>query len=253
MYALRVRALRSGLSAARSNIARRGLSIVAAFSISITGSACAPAARTAVVAPPSGHMQLAEPAPLQDMSYIGHITLLEETGAEETPIVIEAPGAEGLASAYARRYGISPELALSIVEHAVNEGIDPELGFRLIRVESVFKVSARGPAGALGLTQLMPSTARALDRSLDTEREVLDPDANLRTGFRYLRRMIERYDDVRLGLLAYNRGEGSVDRALRRGVDPENGYSRKVLGLPGGGKAYTGTGLLPSTLPADRG
>src|SRR5690606_30096797 len=90
-----------------------------------------------------------------------------------------------------------------------------------------------------------PSTARAIDRSLDTEREVLDPETNLRTGFRYLRAMIERYGgDVRLGLLAYNRGEGTVDRVLRRGADPENGYSHLVLGTTSS-SPYTGTGIIP--------
>lgn len=149
---------------------------------------------------------------------------------------------DALAASYAERYRIPTLLAGQIIEAAREEGIDPELGFRLIRVESVFKPNARGPQGALGLTQLMPSTARAVDRSLRTEAEILEPRANLRTGFRYLRRMIDRYDgDVRLGLLAYNRGSNNVDRALRAGTDPENGYSGRVLNLSG--QRYTGTGL----------
>src|SRR5690606_26381784 len=144
-----------------------------------------------------------------------------------------------LGAAYARRYDISEELATDIAEHALAEGIDPDLAFRLVRVESVFHVRARGPQGALGLTQLMPGTARWLDRSVRTERDIFEPANNLRVGFRYLRRLINQYGEVRLALLAYNRGEGTVDRALRRGVDPENGYSRKVLGT-GGKNPYTG-------------
>jgi len=144
---------------------------------------------------------------------------------------------------YARRYNISRELASTIIDTAVEEGIDPELGFRLVRVESLFRPNARGPGGSLGLTQLMPSTARAVDRSLRTEADILDPATNLRVGFRYLRRMIERYDgDVRLGVLAYNRGSQAIDRALTSGRDPENGYSSKVLGSPG--SRYVGDGLL---------
>ena len=54
----------------------------------------------------------------------------------------------------------------------------------------------------------------------------------------------DRYGEVRLGLLAYNRGERAVDRALRRGADPENGYTRKVLGT-GGSDPYDGPGLVP--------
>jgi len=144
---------------------------------------------------------------------------------------------------YARRYNISRDLASTIIEMAVAEGIDPELGFRLVRVESVFRPNARGAGGALGLTQLMPSTARAVDRSLRSDAQILEPETNLRVGFRYLRRMIERYDgDVRLGLLAYNRGSGTVDRALQAGRDPENGYSSKVLGRAA--TRYRGAGLL---------
>src|SRR5690606_28046859 len=167
-----------------------------------------------------------------EMAYVGRLLApAAQLAVDEDVVALERPSEEPRAAAYARRYDISTDLALDIVENALAEGVDPELGFRLVRVESVFDVRARGRSGALGLTQLMPSTARAIDRSLDTEREVLDPETNLRTGFRYLRAMIERYGgDVRLGLLAYNRGEGTVDRVLRRGADPENGYSHLVLG-----------------------
>jgi soluble lytic murein transglycosylase-like protein len=144
---------------------------------------------------------------------------------------------------YARRYNISADLARTIVEVATAEGIDPDLAFRLVRVESRFNVRARGPGGSLGLTQLMPATARSLDRSLRTDAQILDPETNLQLGFRYLRRMIERYDgDVRLGLLAYNRGPVAVDRALANRQDPENGYSRRVLGTTA--NRYQGPGLL---------
>lgn len=148
------------------------------------------------------------------------------------------------AGSYAQIYGISRDLAQQIIDVALSEGIDPELGFRLVRVESVFRTRARGPQGALGLTQLMPSTARSIDGSLRTREQILEPATNLRVGFRYLRRMIEKYDgSVRLGLLAYNRGEGTVSRALRQGRDPENGYSHRVLGTRTE-HPYRGTGLV---------
>lgn len=163
---------------------------------------------------------------------------------EEAAAVAAAAAAES-AAGYARRYGISTELASKIHDVALAEGIDPDLGFRLVRVESRFNARARGPMGALGLAQLMPGTARALDRSLRTEAQILEPATNLRLGFGYLRRMIERYDgDVRLALLAYNRGPNAVDRALRAGRDPENGYSRKVLGARGSTTVYRGAGLV---------
>jgi soluble lytic murein transglycosylase-like protein len=163
--------------------------------------------------------------------------------SEEAAAAARAESAAG-AAPFARRYGVSNDLAQKIYDAALAEGIDPDLGFRLVRVESRFNTRARGPRGALGLAQLMPSTARALDRSLRTEAQILDPTTNLRLGFGYLRRLIDRYDgDVRLGLLAYNRGSGTVDRVLRNGGDPENGYSRKVLGSRAA-NAYQGPGRI---------
>lgn len=161
----------------------------------------------------------------------------------EVVLEILPPDERGRAAAYARQYRISEALALQIIESALREGVDPELAFRLIRAESRFRTTARGPRGALGLMQLMPSTARALDRTLRTESDILDPARNLRTGLRYLRSLIDRYNgDVHLGLLAYNRGTGAVDRALREGRDPENGYTARVLGIDG--TRYTGSGVV---------
>jgi Transglycosylase SLT domain len=146
--------------------------------------------------------------------------------------------------AFAMRYRISTDQARQIHEVARAEGIDPELGFRLVRVESAFNPQARSRVGALGLTQLMPSTARWLERGI-TRQAILEPRTNLRIGFRYLRGLINKYNgDLQLALLAYNRGDGAVDRDLRRGRNPENGYSRAVLGT--GVQRYSGTGLLPN-------
>ncbi|MDQ3556496.1 MAG: transglycosylase SLT domain-containing protein [Gemmatimonadota bacterium] len=170
--------------------------------------------------------------------------------AEAAPLAhsLRPDSTRAAAERYAGRYRIPLQLARTILEAAQAEGLDPELGFRLVRVESVFKTNARGAGGALGLVQLMPGTARSIDRALRTEEEILKPETNLRVGFRYLRQMIRRYEgDVRLGLLAYNRGETVVDRALKRGADPENGYSHKVLGTRTGitGTPYKGSGIVP--------
>jgi len=144
--------------------------------------------------------------------------------------------------AFAMRYRIPTDQARQIHDIARAEGIDPELGFRLVRVESGFNPWARSRVGALGLTQLMPGTARWLSRGI-TRQEILEPGTNLHIGFRYLRGLIAKYDgDLELALLAYNRGDGAVDRDLRRGRNPENGYSRAVLGT--GLQRYGGTGLI---------
>lgn len=127
-------------------------------------------------------------------------------------------------------YPVSQGLAELIHSAAVENGIEPEVAFGLIRAESSFKTSATSPVGAIGLTQLMPNTAKWL--SPETSRAQLrDPETNVRIGFGYLRQLIDKYEgDVDLALVAYNRGPGTVDRALRRGQNPDNGYSAFVKG-----------------------
>jgi len=139
--------------------------------------------------------------------------------------------AEELASKYRRRgYDVSPSLARQIHEAAVANRIDPTLAFGLVRTESAFRNSATSPVGAVGLTQLMPATARWLERGT-TRKDLRNPEVNLRIGFRYLRGLIEKYDgDTDLALLAYNRGPGTVDRVLKRGGNPDNGYADAVMG-----------------------
>jgi soluble lytic murein transglycosylase-like protein len=138
--------------------------------------------------------------------------------------------ADELAEKYRDRgYKVSPTLARQIHDAAVANQIDPKLAFGLVRTESAFKNSATSPVGAIGLTQLMPGTARWLKSGV-TRSDLRNPEVNLSIGFRYLRDLIRRYDgDTALALTAYNRGPGTVDRVLKRGGDPDNGYAGKVM------------------------
>lgn len=144
---------------------------------------------------------------------------------------------------YALEYGVSLQLASDIERAALAEGIDPELGFRLVRVESGFYERAVSPVGALGLTQLMPATAESLQPGI-TRDQIFERHTNLRLGFRYLRWLLEVYEgDVDEALHAYNRGPGTVARLRARGEDPANGYAEKVL-RGAGTPAYSGHGLV---------
>lgn len=139
--------------------------------------------------------------------------------------------AEALAEKYRRGgFTVSSRLARQIHEAAVDNGIEPEIAFGLVKTESGFKNSATSYVGAVGLTQLMPATARWIKPGV-TVGELRNSETNLRIGFRYLRDLLRKYDgDTELALLAYNRGPGTVDRVLRRGGDPDNGYADMVMG-----------------------
>ncbi len=145
---------------------------------------------------------------------------------------------------HAIRYRISVDLAADIERAAIAEGIDPELAFRLVRVESGFHERAVSSAGALGLTQLMPATARELQPGI-TREQIFDRNTNLRLGFRYLHWLLRLYDGrLDEALHAYNRGPGTVARVRAAGGDPANGYADLVIGR-GRGHPYVGNGFLP--------
>ena len=127
------------------------------------------------------------------------------------------------------RYQIPSDLAAAIYDIALSEGIDPALGYRLVKIESSFKSSARSRMDAIGYTQLQVATARFYQPGV-TEKALYDRDLNLRIGFRFLKDLLEKFDqDTHLALLAYNRGPARVADILARGGDPTNGYSDAVL------------------------
>jgi soluble lytic murein transglycosylase-like protein len=139
---------------------------------------------------------------------------------------------------YSSQYRVGADLATSIFDIASAEGIEPDLAFRLVRVESEFNERATSPVGAVGLTQLMLPTARYFQKGI-TREQLYDRDTNLRIGFRYLRTLVrENKGNVRLALLVYNRGPTAVQNSRSQGLDPSNGYERVVM------KGYNGPGVI---------
>jgi soluble lytic murein transglycosylase-like protein len=139
---------------------------------------------------------------------------------------------------YSSQYKIGADLATNILDVASAEGIDPELAFRLVKLESDFNAHATSPVGAIGLTQVMPATAKYYVKGI-TRDGLYDPNTNLRVGFRYLRGLVTEYHgNVNLALLVYNRGPVAVERARAGGDNPSNGYDRILT------KGYRGKGTI---------
>lgn len=120
--------------------------------------------------------------------------------AETTEAVSQAP--------------VSPQpFEIAVGDAAARHRIDPKLLHALVTVESGYRPRAVSAAGAGGLTQLMPQTAKALGVA-----DRFDTAANLAGGADYLARQLVRFGDVRLALAAYNAGP---ERVARLGRVPE--------------------------------
>ncbi|BBO83704.1 hypothetical protein DSCO28_42700 [Desulfosarcina ovata subsp. sediminis] len=100
------------------------------------------------------------------------------------------------------------QIGRSIRKAAKKYNLPEDLIESVIRAESDFQPDAVSPAGAQGLMQLMPATARELGVT-----DPFDVQQNIDGGARYIRQMLDRFDgDVKLALAAYNAGPGTVDR-----------------------------------------
>jgi soluble lytic murein transglycosylase-like protein len=125
-------------------------------------------------------------------------------------------------------FGLTRELAETIYDNALEAEVEPDLAFGLVQAESSFENAATSHVGAVGLTQLMPKTADWLEPGI-TRSDLRDANTNTRIGLKYLRQLLDKYDgNERLALLAYNRGPGTVDKVLKSGGNPDNGYVEMV-------------------------
>ena len=94
----------------------------------------------------------------------------------------------------------------TIVKHAIEMGVDPAIALSIARTESGFRHEARSSHGAVGVFQLMPSTARRMG---------LNPyslNDNIKGGIMYYKKMYNMFGSVELALAAYNAGPGNVKK-----------------------------------------
>lgn len=131
-----------------------------------------------------------------------------------------------------RRVFTEQEIDAAIVQAASRHNVDPNLVRSVVKVESNYNPNAVSRKGAMGLMQLMPSTARSLRVS-----NPFDPEQNVDAGVRHLKRLLENYrGNVPLSLAAYNAGTGAVARSsgIPRYAETRN-YVRRITNLYFGG------------------
>ena len=126
----------------------------------------------------------------------------------------------------------SEEIDAAIVMAAARHNVDPNLVRAVVKVESNFNSNAVSRKGAMGLMQLMPSTARQLNL-----KNPFDAEQNVDAGVRHLKQLLESYGgDVNLTLAAYNAGAGAVARSsgVPHYAETQN-YVRRITNLYYGG------------------
>lgn len=139
--------------------------------------------------------------PVQAEAYSADATSIELSADYAVPATAYADPALHAA-------GVPPRYSAKVQELAARFDLSPALIEALVWQESRWREGAVSHAGARGLAQLMPGTARYLGVNPD------DPFANLEGGARYLREQLDRFDgDLERALAAYNAGPGRVERA----------------------------------------
>ena len=136
-----------------------------------------------------------------------------------------------------------------VLKYSREYNVDENLVYAVIKAESNFNPNAKSSKNAIGLMQLLDTTAKDVARRIDIQilddelhEKLQDVDLNINLGTKYLSILIDRYKNAEIALTAYNAGIGTVDNWIEKGIiksdgsDVENipyketyNYVRKIL------------------------
>jgi soluble lytic murein transglycosylase-like protein len=189
-----------------------------------------------VPGPNAAAMRAARSAAAEVSEYLGH-----DSTQSATAKIVNANFRGPIAS--------PGDIDSAIEAAAARHNVDPNLVRAVVKVESNFNPNAVSRKGAMGLMQLMPSTARQLK-----VRNPFDPEQNVDAGVRHLKQLLESYDgDIKLTLAAYNAGAGAVARSsgVPAYAETQN-YVRRITNLYYGVSDFnSGASRTPVTVQRD--
>ncbi len=120
-----------------------------------------------------------------------------------------------------------------VEKYAKENDLDPLLIYSIIKTESNFNENAKSKSEAIGLMQVMLSTAQEVGNDLElqeiTEENLYNPETNIKIGVRYFKNLIEKYNNYNLAIIAYNAGMGNLDKWLEQEIIDENGQNLKDI------------------------
>ena len=136
-----------------------------------------------------------------------------------------------------------------VQKYSQEYNVDENLVYALIKAESNFNANAQSSKGAIGLMQLMETTAQDVCKRTDLnisnnelKDRLLEPEININIGTKYLSILIQKYGNVEIAITAYNAGIGTVDTWIEKDIikfdgsnienipyKETNNYVRKIL------------------------
>lgn len=136
-----------------------------------------------------------------------------------------------------------------VQKYSQQYNVDENLVYALIKAESNFNANAQSSKGAIGLMQLMETTAQDVCKRMDLnisnnelKEKLLEPEININIGTKYLSILIQQYGNIEIAITAYNAGIGTVDNWIEKDIikadgsnvekipyKETNNYVRKIL------------------------
>ncbi len=133
---------------------------------------------------------------------------------------------------------------------AAQRGLDKAIVHAIIAVESAYNPKAVSPKGAIGLMQIMPSTAA--DYGIRDPDQLFNPEINVRVGTRHFQRLFKKYKNLSRAIMAYNAGEGAVARGKGLVYAETRRYTQRVLNHYWRNQGKQGLYLQPTRLKSGR-